>query len=326
MDKISVIIPIFNVEKYLNKCVDSVINQTYKKIEIILVDDGSPDNCPAICDEYAKNDDRVRVIHKRNGGLSDARNAGIDVCEGDYITFIDSDDYVESDLVELLYKNLVNNNCDISTCSYNIVYENEPVFETAIEDDAYVYSAKDALGDLFYQKHTTTSACAKLYKKQLFDNIRYPKGKMNEDLGTTYRIFSKSNKIVVSSKKKYCYLQRHGSLIHSKFALDRMDGLAFAEDALRHVEKYYPQIIKPAQNRVFIEAIYILIALIPQRQEYTREYARCVSVVKKFNKVVAFDAKSKKQVRLFAAISLVSVPLLLAVFSLKRFCRTLASS
>lgn len=125
MDKlISVIVPIYNVEKYLTKCIESIINQTYENLEIILVDDGSPDNCPIICDEYAKRDSRVKVIHKKNGGLSDARNAGLDIATGEYIMFIDSDDFVEIDMMESMMNNMIDNNVDLVVCNIKYIYDN----------------------------------------------------------------------------------------------------------------------------------------------------------------------------------------------------------
>ena len=123
-DLISVVVPIYNVENYIKKCVDSILSQTYKNLEIILVDDGSPDNCPQICDEYAQKDNRIKVIHKENGGLSDARNAGIDISKGKFITFIDSDDYIEKDYVEVLYNSIKENASDMAIGSHKAIYDN----------------------------------------------------------------------------------------------------------------------------------------------------------------------------------------------------------
>ena len=126
---ISIVLPIYNVENYIEKCMESVLNQTYKNIEIILVDDGSPDNCPIICDQYVKEDNRVKVVHKENGGLSDARNAGIKVANGDYITFIDSDDYVDKDYVEFLYNTIEETDADIAIGGHRVIYDSGKIIE-----------------------------------------------------------------------------------------------------------------------------------------------------------------------------------------------------
>lgn len=172
---ISVIIPIYNVEKYLKKCIDSIINQTYKNLEIILVDDGSPDNCGKICDEYAKKDQRIRVIHKKNGGLSDARNAGIDIAKGKYIAFVDSDDYVEKEYIEIMYKELKKNNVKIVQCGINKISDNEEII------DNYGYLKDELINsqrimEEKYTKYPISNVVAwnKLYDIDLFKNIRYP--------------------------------------------------------------------------------------------------------------------------------------------------------
>ena len=188
-DLISVIIPVYKVEEYINRCIDSVINQTYKNLEIILVDDGSPDGCPKICDEYAKKDSRIRVIHKQNGGLSDARNVGIDNANGKYITFIDSDDWIPIDSINILYKNLINTKSEISSgCLLEVFSDNRKNYSN---NDYEVYSKIEGLKNLFLLHDISNSASGKIYDISLFDNIRYPVGKLYEDLGTTYKLFAK---------------------------------------------------------------------------------------------------------------------------------------
>ena len=168
MKKVSIIIPIYNVEKYLRKCVDSVICQTYKNLEIILVDDGSPDSCPEICDSYVDLDSRIKVIHKQNGGLSDARNTGIDMSSGEYITFVDSDDYIENDMIEILISTLEENHCDISTCNNLIVHSDNIVTIAPEQNITRILATENALENLFYKKDISVMATAKLYKKSLF--------------------------------------------------------------------------------------------------------------------------------------------------------------
>lgn len=215
-DKVSVIVPVYKVEKYLNKCVDSIISQTYKNLEIILVDDGSPDNCPRICDEYAQKDDRIKVIHKQNGGLSDARNAGIDVASGEYIAFVDSDDYINKLMIETLYKDMIVNNVDISVVGYKYVAEGEKISsdEEISTSNVRIVDKTFALTCLFGDNQIGNYAWNKLYARELFNDIRYPKGKKMEDLGTTYLLFQKASKISLNDAKLYNYLQRGDSIVH----------------------------------------------------------------------------------------------------------------
>ena len=198
-DLITVVVPIYKVEKYLEKCIDSIIKQTYENLEIILVDDGSPDKCPQICDEYAKKDSRIKVIHKKNGGLSDARNAGIDIAKGEYITFVDSDDYIEKDYVEVLYDSIKENDSDMAIGSHKVIYENGTILNKETGEKS-VLDAKTVLERILYDENIDLSAWAKLYKTELFEEIRYPKGRVFEDAATTYKLVDKSKKISIVSK------------------------------------------------------------------------------------------------------------------------------
>lgn len=211
---ISVVVPIYNVEKYIDECIKSIINQTYKTLEIILVDDGSPDECGKICDSYAKNDSRINVIHKKNGGLSDARNVGIDSSNGEYITFVDGDDCISANMIEILYNNIKQEGADISCCKI------KKISKIKIEDKKNRYTVHNftpisAIKSMLYQQEIDNSACAKLYRKKIFDNIYYPLNMYFEDLATTYKLFLKSSLIVFTDSEMYYYYQREGSIIHT---------------------------------------------------------------------------------------------------------------
>ena len=173
---ISVIVPIYKVEDYLKRCVESIRNQTYKNLEIILVDDGSPDHCGEICDGYKKIDERVRVIHKSNGGLSDARNAGLDIMTGEYVTCIDSDDFVSKYYVENLYIAIKEGNCDISASQFVDYYDTDPILpgEKVKRIEIEVLNRADAYKRMLYQNGFEVCAVAKLYKCSFFDGVRYP--------------------------------------------------------------------------------------------------------------------------------------------------------
>ena len=216
---ISVIIPIYKVEEYIHKCIDSVISQTYTNLEIILVDDGSPDRCGEICDEYARVDNRIKVIHKENGGLSDARNVGIEFATGSYITLLDSDDWIENKYIEKLYELLKVKKADISVCNFVKTY-NENI--SKVEDKVFIheFSNIEALEELtgkYYLQMVV--AWGKLYKKELFENIRYPLGKTHEDEFTTHKLLYKASKIVFTTEPLLYYRQRKDSIMGAGFKL-----------------------------------------------------------------------------------------------------------
>lgn len=213
-DLISIVVPIYNVEKYLEKCINSIIIQTYKNIEIILVNDGSTDSSGKICDIYLKKDKRIKVVHKKNGGLSDARNVGIENAKGKYIAFIDSDDFIDSDFIEILYNLIIEYNADVSCCKCNVIYKKNK--KQQVEEKINIFTNYEAINEMLYQGKIDNSACNKLYKLNLFEDIKYPKSKYFEDLDTTYKIFLKSDKIVATNKKLYNYYQRTGSILHKK--------------------------------------------------------------------------------------------------------------
>ena len=213
-DLISIVIPVYKVEKYLEKCIESVLKQTYTNLQIILVDDGSPDNCGKICDEYAKRDSRIDVIHKVNGGLSEARNVGISKAKGRYIGFVDSDDYIKENMYEILLNLIKEYNADASICNLYDVIEGKEYIRNK-NNGIQEYSRLDILKEVLLDKNIQSYAWNKLYKKELFDEVKYPIGKKYEDIGTTFYIFEKCNKIVVTSEPEYYYLKRSDSLVNN---------------------------------------------------------------------------------------------------------------
>ncbi|PRR76504.1 glycosyltransferase [Clostridium thermopalmarium] len=236
--KISIIVPIYNVEKYINKCIDSILAQTFTDFELILVDDGSPDNCGKICDDYAKKDSRIKVIHKKNGGLSSARNAGLDIARGEYIGFIDSDDYIHEEFYETLMNLIIKYDADIAQCEFLRVYEEE---NTNVQNIRF-HSNKtiitlnniEALNNL-YNENSVNAVVVwnKLYKKELFNEIRFPKEKIHEDEYTTYQLLFNAKRIVLTSEQMYYYLQRTNSIMGKGFNIKRLDAL----------EAYYGQVM-----------------------------------------------------------------------------------
>ena len=247
-DLVSIVIPIYNVEKYLKKCLDTVLSQTYNNIEIILVDDGSPDSCGIICDEYANKDKRIKVIHKENGGLSDARNAGIDIAKGRYITFIDSDDYVSSDYVEYLFNTLKKYNSKISTCGHYICFDNKMIEKTSLKTKKV--SKEEAMTDFLYDYDIDICSWGKLYDISLFESIRFPKGKIFEDSATTYKLFDLCDYIAVGKECKYYYIMRNDSITTKKFNLNKMDLIEMTEEMCTFLTKKYPSLKKACNRRL----------------------------------------------------------------------------
>lgn len=253
---ISVIVPIYDVEQYICRCVDSIIAQTYKHLEIILVDDGSTDNCPQICDEYAKKDSRIRVIHKKNGGLSDARNAGMDVATGEYISFIDSDDYVSNDFIETLYNAAISENSDIVECSVVKFYEDEHFDE--YKDDLKIasFNTEESLSKLIAENPFKQHVWNKLYKADLVLDIPYAVGKLNEDEFWTYQIFGRAKRVTRVNKTMYYYFQRQSSIMGNTYNLRRLDALEGKADRQKYIEKNFPRLAAQAKIDMFESCIF----------------------------------------------------------------------
>lgn len=251
------IVPVYNVEKYLRRCVDSIIDQTYHNLEIILVDDGSPDNCGKMCDEYLKVDDRIRVVHKKNGGLSDARNAGMDISTGDYIGFVDSDDYIDKDFYEILVTNLEKFNADVSCCRYTNVWNDGRREPVGNDDSIHIYELNDALKEYLYGKTMDPFACNKLYKAELLGNAKYPnthlrfiKGILSEDNPFCIELFKKTSKVVLVGKSKYNYLQeREGAITNTKISQKKVEAVYYWDKVRIDCHENYPELEKYALRR-----------------------------------------------------------------------------
>lgn len=234
---ISVIVPVYGVESFLDKCVFSVVNQTYTNLEIILVDDGSPDSCGEMCDTWAKKDKRIQVIHKTNGGLSDARNAGLAVATGSLIGFIDSDDWIESAFFERLYEVMTTCNADVAECATQFVDEKGSVLRTrkvATENtDRLASMRRLILEDGVYQ-----TVWDKLYRREIVQGIPFEVGKYNEDEFWTYQVLMRANSIAFVSVPLYNYLQRSGSIIGTGYNMRRLDGLNARFQRMQRLQEY----------------------------------------------------------------------------------------
>jgi len=253
MDLISVIIPVYKVESYLNRCIESVVNQTYKNLEIILVDDGSPDNCPQMCDEWAKKDSRISVIHKKNGGLSDARNAGMQLTTGELTAFVDSDDWIEPDFLAVLWNLMVETNADISACDYQKCYEDGTISDSGLKPA--VYGRADAMSALIDGKidHVVWN---KLYKTVAIKSVLFEKGKYHEDAFWTYQIVGKAEVYSQTDYVGYNYLQRKGSIMGDIYSEKRLDAVEALCQWQIYLESNYPELVEKGREKLAFTCLY----------------------------------------------------------------------
>lgn len=249
---ISIIVPVYQVEAYLDRCVESLLAQTYENLEIILVDDGSPDRCPQICDTYAEKDRRVRVIHQENAGLSGARNTGIDAAKGEYLAFVDSDDYVSENFVRVLYDLLQETGCAVSQCRFSYV-QGEPLKDEA-NRDYQIYRGECLLARLYGPEDEATCfvvAWNKLYRKELFDKIRYPVGRIHEDEATTYRLFHEAKKLAYTRRPLYGYYTDNKGSITAVFSRKRLQWLTAHEERITFFAKHgYEKLLPDAYRKL----------------------------------------------------------------------------
>lgn len=261
---ISVIIPVFNVEKYLERCIKSIINQTYKNLEILLINDGSTDKSIEICNRYLEFDSRIILLNKENGGLSSARNLGIDKAKGEYISFVDSDDFIHELMYETLVSNLEKNDCDISIIeSFDVIEDKDFIFELKNTNNSIVYSKEEAIAN--YLDGNFIPAWGKLYRKELFESIRFPIGILNEDEAIMIRVFdSCTRNIVYQDIKLYFYLKRKsGSITSTKKNLkNNIDWINNSYSNLIYIKNNYPKLIRKGEARYYNSIVAMLIRLV----------------------------------------------------------------
>ncbi|KAB7671695.1 glycosyltransferase [Bacillus sp. B1-b2] len=248
---ISIIVPIYNVEDYLKRCLDSIIGQTYKSLEIILVNDGSTDSSGELCDIYKNKDTRIKVIHKNNGGISSTRNAGLEAASGKYIGFIDSDDWIDSDMYQSLHECLVNSNSDISICGVKEVRNNSIIKSNQVEE-IVTLSSQEAIKLLIEDKKVKSFTWNKLYRREVFKNIYFPEGKKYEDIYLMHTIFKNAATITLLNEEKYYYMRRDDSITNEKTIENKYDYynayLKRLNDLRADFNDYLPQLYQPILN------------------------------------------------------------------------------
>ena len=276
---ISVIVPVYSVEQYLHRCVDSILAQTYSHLEVILVDDGSPDCCGEICDEYAQADSRVHVIHRENGGLSAARNSGLDYCQGEYVGFVDSDDFILPGMYEQLLDDVTHYHTRLAFCHTDVIRKgksNGKCYGSSSEVKPKEFVMERALKESIWW-----SACTKLYHRSLFDHIRYPEGKTNEDLPVTIRIYDLCDNIVINYNKLYCYCIREDSITTSRLNPRKFDIIDNASDVINYLQDKHPELVPAAEGILLANALRLLLSLrTHQDHDLSPERGKVITVIK----------------------------------------------
>jgi len=293
--KISVIVPVYNVEEYLEDCILSICNQTKRELEILLINDGSTDNSPSICESFAERDPRIIVVHQDSQGVSEARNTGIKNSTGELIGFVDSDDWILPDMFENLESILLKNDCDISVCGYARQFENDL---TSIEKNNRILtlSQEDALRELFRGEIYRFALWNKLYRRHCFDDIKFPKGRIHEDLAVSYQLFLNANRIVNTPKTGYIYRNRKGSILTTKFHKGRIDGYKALDEIIITMNKIYPQLMDEVWMRFIwwsLDNVQTILRQLPDKREANKQFSLvCGEVRKHFHHIFNLNSLS----------------------------------
>lgn len=301
MDLISIIVPLYNTSKYLEKCLNSIKNQTYKNIEIIIVDDGSTDSSLQLAKKIALEDKRMKVYHKKNGGLSSARNYGIQNAQGKYISFVDSDDYIASNMIEILYKNLIRNSADISICGWYLD-SNRGIRPCDFKTKCVTLNNIEATNMLLNHVSFDNFACNKLFLKDLFNEILFPEGKILEDLLTIYKLIYNSKKIVVDSTPLYYYVLHENSITSNLYK--QIDVGAFQAFQKRKDDlcKMYPSLDKKIKSNFFTACkSYFIIAIKSSKRDNKFEKERIIDM-RKYIKYIYVDKSIPIRVKISSTL------------------------
>ena len=298
---ISIIIPVYNVENYLKKCIESVIKQTYKNLEIILIDDGSTDNSGKICNEYLKKDSRIIVIHQENKGLSEARNAGLNIAKGEYIGFVDSDDYIANDMYEILIKLIVEYNADIAICNYT-TNKGKKIIKTD-KNNIHIFNKKQSTEKLIENNTIDNVVWNKLYKKDIFNTIKFIPNRMYEDIAIMYQLIDKAQKIVYTDAIKYFHnTNNEKSITHTITEKSINDYILSTNEKYNYIIKEY----KHLEKELNVELIYSIrsqhnMAIKGKYKEFYMsdillvEYKKMKKIIKQYGLVLILKKKSFKQ-------------------------------
>lgn len=306
---VSVIVPVYNTRQYLGQCLDSIINQTYKNLEIILVDDGSTDGSENMCDEYARNDSRIKVIHKKNGGQSDARNAGIDQSQGVYLSYVDSDDFIHKSQIEIMVNIAIAKAVPMVMCGYQKFVdgrERKIDFRTDYiprDDCIYRYASRDAVLRMLYRKKLSMYSCGNLYDRELFKTLRFPKGKVFEDVPTTWGVMKQVDNIAYADFPLYFYRQRMGSTVHTQYSHKKMDQVYTARDIMNEVVGDH-ELYKAAVSKYFF-CLADIYAQVDNKHKSDKVFLK--KELKKYGKTVKKDRNNGLLIRMLSFLGDINI-------------------
>ena len=318
MDKrVSVIIPVYNVGNYLDRCMKSIVNQTYKNLEIILVDDGSTDQSAELCDRWAEKDERISVVHQNNGGPSNARNTGLDRARGDYLMFVDSDDVISFNIVEYLVGLLERERADISICDVlHIFNEGKAAFQSGAAE-IRSYNRIEAIQELWYQKSFLPSACAKVYRKEIFGSLRFAEGKIFEDIDLLHELFWQCRRIVYSNAQLYGYVHRKNSITTRKFSQSDCVILKIAEKMQRFAEANERALLPAAKAYAVTAAFRVLLNAPRDNNKYNEAISQAETILMNMGKDVLKDKEVRKKTKAALLLYYCCRPLLFFVYKRK---------
>ncbi len=302
---ISVIVPVYNVENYLSRCIDSILNQTYTDYELILVDDGSTDNSGKICDDYAEKKSNIKVIHQKNGGLSSARNTGTDNSKGSYITFIDSDDLVSNTYLETLFELLKKYDADISCCDFSFFYDESEIVNEQNNILEKCLDGETALEEMLYGKMHGSSACAILMKRSIAETYKFPIGKFHEDDFVTFSYYGAAQKVALTSEKMYYYFQRAGSIMHRPFGQSALDQLEAADYIVEKCKNHNTNIQKASIAKKYSNYIDVFFTYQDLKNNSSETYKKVIFVLNQLKYNIIKDNNVSKRIRLSAFLLIV---------------------
>lgn len=320
---ISVLVPVYNVEKYLCRCIDSILKQTYTDYEMILVDDGSTDQSGAICDAYAAKHACIRVIHQENAGLAQVRNVSLAAAQGEYITFVDSDDAIEPTYLELLLRDLKETGADISICSWSEISDNGLRTELTWdhkEKGFQVWTAQQAVKSLLYQRGIDNNTWGKLYTRAVLNDIVFPVGKVYEDIATTYKIFLNGHRICYRPEALYLYTSNTSGISQSSFSPRRMDLIDMAEAMYTDIANRFPDYLPAAKARLLRAYIHVYLQ-IPDCSEFKEYQKKVFSGIRKLRRAVMLDTEAKRGTRMAALIACIHPALLRKLYRWKIYAK-----
>lgn len=315
---ISVIIPVFNINEFLPVCLDKICNQTYVNLEIIIIDDGSADGTARTCDIYAQRDSRITVIHKENEGQAVARNLAIQKSSGEYIAFVDGDDWIRQDYIECLYKLSIKYNAEIINCNFVKTKRFGYIDDNLGSMKEVLFDSEKAIENLCYLKELNCAPYSKLFRRHIWNDLKFPEGYLYEDLATIYRTYNAADKIIYVDYNGYFYFQRQGSSLNTGFSARKLSRVYFSKKIFNFVKSNYPHIVDAAYCRLFWSVSGALMD-IPKNYENSAVKNEIIMLIKKTRLFVLRDKKCKKSVRILAFLSYFGVHIYKKILNLYKF-------